>query len=149
MDGDLILLVYVSSATRLYSRDELMEILRKGRANNMRAGITGMLLYHDGSFMQAIEGPTAAVEALEARIARDPHHHGMIGICRRPITERAFSDWSMGFAYLDRELDEEDGIHNLRAESFLAEDFTTSPSTALKLLRHFARQADAGARLVT
>ncbi|HSM42684.1 MAG TPA: BLUF domain-containing protein, partial [Afifellaceae bacterium] len=49
-------LVYVSAAHHLMGDDELTEILETSRARNAAAGITGMLLYKDGSFMQLLEG---------------------------------------------------------------------------------------------
>ncbi|MFP4281981.1 MAG: BLUF domain-containing protein [Opitutales bacterium] len=147
MEEELIALVYVSSASRMLRREELVEMLSKARVNNHRAGITGMLLYHDGNFMQALEGPATAVDALERRIARDPRHHGVIRIYRKSIPERTFQDWSMGFAQVDASLREVEGLHDLRSESFLGSAFATEPGAAVRLLRHFALQADAGSRV--
>ena len=42
-------LVYVSSATTLFSESELDEILATSRENNARSSISGMLLYKDGN----------------------------------------------------------------------------------------------------
>ena len=65
---------YASAATVEFSDDDLRELLAKSRSNNMAAGITGMLLYHEGSFLQVLEGPSEAVEHLYARIRRDKRH---------------------------------------------------------------------------
>ena len=49
-------LIYVSSAIKLMHDDELLLLLEKARENNSRLGITGMLLYKEGNFMQMLEG---------------------------------------------------------------------------------------------
>ena len=90
-------IVYVSSATHLLEEAELRHILEQSRANNRRDGITGMLLYHEGNFIQAVEGPEDVLDGLLRRIARDVRHHGIIHIYERAIEERDFADWSMGF----------------------------------------------------
>ena len=57
-------LVYVSSAVRPFSKSELVELLNVTRDNNSRLGVTGMLLYRDGNFMQVLEGGEPVVRAL-------------------------------------------------------------------------------------
>jgi Sensors of blue-light using FAD. len=48
----MFFLVYVSSATRPFSREDLRVLLETCRKNNAELGVTGMLLYKDGNFMQ-------------------------------------------------------------------------------------------------
>lgn len=62
-----------------------------------------MLLYVDGSFFQVLEGSADAVDALFARIALDPRHRSVVTIIREPISQRAFGEWTMGFANMTRE----------------------------------------------
>ncbi len=57
-------LTYVSSAVRPFAEDELADLLAVSRQNNARLGITGMLLYKDGNFMQVLEGEEAEVRTL-------------------------------------------------------------------------------------
>ncbi len=97
MPEDLVSLVYFSHAKQRYDDEALMTLLQLCRSNNARAGITGILLYHDGNFVQALEGPRQAVEGLFARIHRDPAHEGIIATVAMPIKRRQFADWSMGF----------------------------------------------------
>jgi len=49
----MIQLVYTSSSIKPFSIDELLLLPDKARRNNSKLGITGMLLYKDGDFMQA------------------------------------------------------------------------------------------------
>jgi hypothetical protein len=90
-------LVYVSSAVTPFSRQEQENLLSQCRERNLRDGITGLLLYKDGNFMQMLEGDKGAVEASFQRIKTDPRHHGIIRLIQGEVSSRDFSDWSMGF----------------------------------------------------
>jgi Sensors of blue-light using FAD len=97
MPADLVSLVYFSHARRRFDEAALLALLRVARANNARDGITGMLLYHDGNFIQALEGPRAAVERTFARIRANEAHDGVVATSVMPIDARQFAEWSMGF----------------------------------------------------
>ena len=58
---NIFYLVYVSSAVRLFATAELLKILGKFRRNNQLLGISGLLLYKDGNFIQALEGTEETV----------------------------------------------------------------------------------------
>lgn len=88
-------LCYLSTATHRMSEAELAELLRIARQENEAAGITGVLLYCDGNFMQYVEGPTPAIDALWRRIGRDPRHYGVVEMFQQDIEQRVFSGWSM------------------------------------------------------
>jgi len=94
----LIQSIYLSSAVELFTEAQLVELLRKSGANNERHGVSGMLLYQGGNFIQVLEGPVEAVDRVLARVAKDPRHRGVIVMSRRPVAEREFGEWSMGFA---------------------------------------------------
>ena len=57
-------LVYLSSASQPFSEDDLVALLTQARQNNTAHGLTGMLLYKDGNFMQVLEGDEAEVRRL-------------------------------------------------------------------------------------
>jgi hypothetical protein len=76
---------------------ELSELLRVSRRNNESAGITGLMLYCTGNFMQYLEGPDVAIDQLWGKILQDRRHHGAIEMFRQPAHERVFDSWSMGF----------------------------------------------------
>jgi len=97
MTGNLATIVYFSHAARIFDDAALMELLAVSRRNNQRDGITGMLLYHDGNFIQALEGPPDSVARTFARIGKDPDHDGIISTGTLPVETRQFADWSMGF----------------------------------------------------
>lgn len=94
-------LVYVSSAAEPFSKSELVELLAQCHENNMKAGLTGLLLYKDGNFMQVLEGEKDTVKSVFSRIGRDPRHRGLITLYDEDISERQYPDWSMAFRDLD------------------------------------------------
>lgn len=101
MEGDLFQLLYVSSAARAIADTELMELLQKTRIKNLERGITGILLYCDGNFIQLLEGEKAVVESLFERIKADERHRGVLRLFCLPCARREFPDWSMGFRRVD------------------------------------------------
>ena len=93
--------IYVSTGARQFSDEALLEILAQSRSRNAALGVTGMLLYDDGNFMQVLEGPPAAVDALYDSIARDSRHYAIIKIFEETSPTRSFPDWSMGFVHAE------------------------------------------------
>ena len=87
--------VYISSATQHFSAEALEELLARARANNERHGITGILLYHDLSFLQIVEGTRDDIDRLMARIKRDPSHTSLRIVQDESISERDFKSWAM------------------------------------------------------
>jgi FAD-dependent sensor of blue light len=90
--------VYSSAAVEVFSEAQLTELLARARVNNQRLGVTGMLLYHEGSFLQVVEGEAEVLEALFKTISRDKRHHRVVPLLKRPVEERHFGNWKMGFA---------------------------------------------------
>jgi hypothetical protein len=103
MSSPLIQLIYASAAVREFGSRELTELLQVSRANNARLGLTGMLLYAEGSFFQVLEGEVDVVQGLYYRIEVDPRHAQVTQIILEPIPRRSFDTWTMGFYRLARE----------------------------------------------
>jgi hypothetical protein len=136
-----ISLVYVSFASHDLTDDELRDILRVARTTNQKLDITGMLLYRDGFFIQALEGDKEKVEPLYDKIKNDPRHKNVTLVYSLPIETRSFHNWSMGFnkishasaANLPGFIDFLDGSRDV---SFFADH----PSRATLLLQEFKDQ---------
>lgn len=96
MARDLSRLVY-RSFSRIAHDDVpgLDVIFRTSIANNRRDGITGCLALPDGHFVQVIEGETARVERLMARISADDRHEQVCVLGEWPIRGRLFTGWAM------------------------------------------------------
>jgi hypothetical protein len=93
----MIQLVYVSSATVPFSEADLVELLTRSRENNTKLGVTGMLLFKDGNFMQVLEGDEQDVMPLFARVSLDTRHRGVLMLLKNLVSKKDFADWSMAF----------------------------------------------------
>ena len=92
----LVRLMYASRAVPAVDQEELVAILKKSKANNPKAGVTGVLCFSEGIFMQVLEGGRAAVNQLYNRIAADARHGDVVLLHYEEIAERRFAAWSMG-----------------------------------------------------
>jgi hypothetical protein len=90
-------LIYMSSATKKLSEEEIHLLLFQARHYNIGNGITGVLLYIEGDFLQVLEGQKKVVESLFENIKRDKRHKGIIVVYENEKSKRQFPDWSMGF----------------------------------------------------
>jgi hypothetical protein len=91
----LVRLLYASRAVDP-SPAAIEAILTQSRQHNPPSGITGVLCYGGGIFLQAIEGGRTAVSALYGHIQRDPRHMDVELLHYEEITERRFGGWTMG-----------------------------------------------------
>ena len=92
--------IYLSSATRLLSNDELSFLLRNAKIKNRKNNITGLLLYIDGDFLQVIEGEKKDVLHLFELIKIDERNRSIITVFSDDVDKRQFPDWLMGFSQL-------------------------------------------------
>ncbi len=92
----LVRLLYASRAKDGIAQDELLAILRKCRTQNPPLGVTGVLCYSEGIFLQVLEGGRSAVNGLYNRIAGDPRHSQVELLSYEEIGERMFAGWAMG-----------------------------------------------------
>jgi hypothetical protein len=99
----MIHLVYASAAAQEFGIKSLAELLQRARETNERLGLTGMLLYSEGSFFQVLEGDPAVVDTLYQKLRLDGRHKHLTVIIREPIARRYFGSWSMGFSNVSQE----------------------------------------------
>lgn len=92
----LVRLLYVSRAVNKDSADAIESILAASRQHNLHNGITGILCYGGGVFLQAIEGGRGAVNDLYNHIIGDARHTDVVLLHYEEITERRFGGWTMG-----------------------------------------------------
>ena len=91
----LVRLLYASRAVDT-SPDAIESILAQARQHNPVSGITGILCYGGGIFLQAIEGGRMQVSALFGTIQGDARHKDVALLQYEEIFERRFGGWSMG-----------------------------------------------------
>ena len=98
----LVRLMYASRAVPALDQEELVTILRQSKANNPSTGVTGVLCYSGGIFLQVLEGGRSAVNKLYNRIGADPRHTDVELLLYEEIGERRFASWSMGQVNMTR-----------------------------------------------
>lgn len=97
----LVRLLYASRAVD--TRPEAIEsILQQSRNHNPGTGVTGVLCYGGGIFLQAIEGGRMAISALYGHIQRDTRHKDVVLLHYEEISERRFAGWTMGEVNMTR-----------------------------------------------
>jgi len=97
------LIVYISKFVENSDGIEsiLENIVRTAKVKNKMSGITGVLFYENGHFLQALEGEKTTIEATYKKIENDPRHNQIIKIIDEPIEKRSFDDWSLDTFYID------------------------------------------------
>jgi hypothetical protein len=97
----LVRLLYASRAVD--TRPEAIEsILQQSREHNPSTGVTGVLCYGGGIFLQAIEGGRMAISDLYGHIQRDVRHKDVVLLHYEEILERRFAGWTMGEVNMTR-----------------------------------------------
>lgn len=71
-------------------------ILAQSRVHNPASGITGILCYGGGIFLQALEGGRNQVSELYGHIQNDKRHKDVVLLHYEEISERRFGGWTMG-----------------------------------------------------
>jgi methanogenic corrinoid protein MtbC1 len=92
-------LTYRSEAAIAPSKSELQSLVAAARKRNRSLGITGMLLYDGGRFLQTLEGPPEAVNIVWSAIQSDSRHGGIEVLSQHIVPERLFSAWDMHLYY--------------------------------------------------
>lgn len=130
------------------TRAELRALLALSVRRNRALGVTGMLLYAHGGFMQLLEGEEGAVKDLFDFVRRDDRHRRVTVLVQGPVAQRTFADWAMAYRCLDDEAAEaqaqdDDGLPAelapLFQQGFDESRLRARPGVALELLRHYSR----------
>lgn len=129
--------IYVSKAVRPMGERDLTALLEQARKKNAQLGITGMLLYRDGDFLQVLEGPKDGVLLLYSRIIRDQRHHAVTTLANADVPERGFGDWSMAFHEVTPEDLEKHPVLRPLADHRLTDVYLAREAPAVDILRTF------------
>lgn len=94
-------LIYTSRAVASLTAAELDSLAQLAQQRNEELGITGVLLYGGGRFLQLLEGQTNAVESLYFdKIVHDKRHTECTVLYQAPCESRLLPDWHMGRLYM-------------------------------------------------
>lgn len=130
-------LIYISYAVEPFSPEQLEDLLKKCVKKNTALGITGMLLYVDGKFIQVLEGKEEVIKSVYEKIQKDQRHRKVKVIIDGIISKRNFPDWAMGFKSLnDSELNQMTGYTNID-KYFNEEKVNDNSHIALVFLKLF------------
>lgn len=131
-------IVYVSTSVPPFTEKALVNLLTQARQRNHEAGITGMLLYKEGNWMQLLEGSAQEVRNTFDRIRSDTRHQDITTVLEEPVAARLFDQWSMGFRNLSGEAVESiSGFTDFMSRGHDRHGFKPDPSGCLEILRLF------------
>jgi len=136
-------IIYCSQASFDLSPEELVALLELSRRNNSRDGLSGMLLYSSQSFLQVLEGESAALDTTYDRIRADDRHVNLRLLLDAEVAEPLFPEWTMGFDHVDdEELGEElEGFTPATTYPLVNPDLITNAGVAQTLLGLYAKNA--------
>ncbi|MDJ0979538.1 MAG: BLUF domain-containing protein [Erythrobacter sp.] len=141
-------LTYQSRAASPPSDADLDELVTRARARNNRHGVTGMLLYENGRYLQTLEGPPTGLDTIWSSIRQDERHAEIEVLTQHLVSGRLFSDWDL---LLYRKLDQapKSLLEKLRRKNPLAQHVPAIVQYALeadepKLNDLFARLNEKG-----
>jgi len=102
---------YVSTITKELNQSQLKELLDNVVHKNLNKGITGILLYNSGNFLQYLEGPEDKVKMLYDKIFKDIRHKDVIAILHKKVEVQYFSGFKAGYSSII----EKNQIRNLKS----------------------------------
>jgi uncharacterized protein (DUF1330 family) len=133
-------LIYYSTASAALTKDDIEDILNQARTFNAANDISGCLLFHEGFFLQILEGDETVVKELFEKIKKDTRHTGVKFLVDGETTERAFNKWRMAYRELDaNDLDE---ISKMLLDENLVSlsEVTDNPTHATRIFWHMAQE---------
>lgn len=125
--------VYVSTARAGAGDAELHGIVDKALAANGRNGLTGILAAGNGVYLQIVEGPADAVEALLTRLRADSRHENLRILQDIEVAARNFPGRLMGLRVLAPE-----------APGLIAAQLRLRPMSAAEIVPALGNPAAAG-----
>ncbi len=88
-------ILYTSRASADLPSDDVFRIIETSARNNPSRDVTGFLIFHQGRFLQLVEGEGQALDELLEVLKRDPRHSDLTVHYREPATHRCFPNWRM------------------------------------------------------
>ncbi len=134
-------LVYESQAVIPLSEPDLKLLIDSAEARNRKEGITGLLVYDEGRFLQWLEGPSPALERVWKSISQDRRHTkiSILGQSTTPVRFFGGSPMALGKRHGHREERNLFSEGNLPAS--LIEALHQGAQTAPSVLAGFAQWA--------
>ena len=94
----------------------LSDIISASRKHNPKSQITGIISYREGQYLQVLEGPSAEIDKLMAKIVADPRHEDIWVFFDARVIKRSFDNWGVSvFNFVDQGTFFDTFIENNRA----------------------------------
>jgi len=135
-------LIYASMAAQETPPEGLKGLLTAARRGNRLHDVSGMLAFNSEYFLQAIEGSRGALSQLYSNLVRDTRHSRLLLLTFESIDERAFSDWTMGFAAADATRRR---LYLRHGASSRFDPYQLTAPAALALLKDLSAEVEQGA----
>jgi len=127
-------LLYFGIARKEFEDKDFDLLLAQARARNESLGITGKLLYCEGTFIQLLEGSAVAVKAVYNSISHDHRLIAVKKITTGTVAERYYQNWSMAFKEVGiQEINEMENCSHPNVGTYL------KTASAIKLLKLLAK----------
>lgn len=133
-------LIYSSMASPGIRESDLKDIIVSAERNNHDDEITGMLIYHDGTFFQMLEGSKEKVIASFEKIKQDPRHSAVIKLFEGETSKRHFPDWKMALKVVNAEEFEKIKAYETIEEGNKFLNEVNDDHIGLQMLRFFYQQ---------
>ena len=139
---NLCTLVYISEAATPFTVPQLDELVAHSHQRNASRGISGLLLYSSGNFMQVLEGDELILDSLYSKIESDPRHTNVRRLLFKGTQRRMFPDWGMNLGITERTVAiDRESVDKVMLRLRLVRDNIEQVETeALSLLQEFRRQ---------
>ena len=99
-------------------------ILMTSRKNNAKDQLVGGLYYGNDRFFQYLEGEEDADRRTYDRILKDDRHRNIVTLIEEPLKSRTFSNWSMKYVPLSRDVRaflDDQGLESFDPAAFTSE----------------------------
>ena len=98
---DIHQLIYASTATVKMDFSQVKDISSRASRNNERYGISGLLVYGGGYFLQILEGRQKEINELYFKVAGDERHKNICLLDYENIAIQRYGKWAMGCLVLE------------------------------------------------
>jgi hypothetical protein len=129
-------IVYYSEATKLFTEQEIIELLTKANQHNAPRGITGCLVYANNKFIQLLEGEHDSVVELYEKIKKDPRHKNILTVIEMSVSQKLFPNWGMGFKFSEKAMLNTSGA--IDCAKWIYSEFNSEASPGKEAVFNFA-----------
>lgn len=126
-------LIYRSKSLQNFSQTDIEKLSAKAFSNNVKLNVTGILLFDGEYFLQVLEGPSEAVNAIFKKLSNDPRHSNIVTMLHGHEGKHRFGSWGMYCVKVDDRL-AKDTLRWVPKYHYLKED-----DRVVQIIEHFVK----------